>query len=173
MRKGVFRFTLVAVVTATLLSSASPVVAYVSRGRDPAEGLGADVITSRRRVWVRHDGHRYVEVRIGLSPEEQSLYFFKIRVRLDTRGDGSPDAAMYLVAGDAASGAGNPSCMVTALGRRHEGRLLGIGSKTGCRARAAWLHPTKKIRWKIRGEQYYQYDPPAGADLAPDVGWYA
>lgn len=171
MRRTTFILVVNTLVVAVLSTSVQPAAAYVSSGRDPAEGLGADVIRTTRRVWVRDDGRRYVDVRIQLSPEDQPLFFFRIRVHLDTRGDASSDARMLLVAGDAASGARTPWCTVRALGDTHEADLLGIGSETGCRVRATWLRPTKEIRWRIAGELYYA-PAPADVDLAPDRGWY-
>lgn len=168
MRRRLSRAALLALALVLLLPD--PAWAYFDKGRDGKEGAYVDVRSSTRTVWTASDGRRYLRVGIrtwnDLGPFG-SYTFVRIRVRLDARGGKRADARMAIVVGDAASG--HPAyCAV----RGHEGRLFWSDHRIACRVRTRWVRPTKRIRWKLTTEPYYEYDPQPESDAAPDAGWY-
>lgn len=144
----------------------SPTVAYVDSGQDPREGVALDIRSSRRLLLHTDKGRRLV-VRVRLY-DFAPFNEFEFRVALDSRGDHKPDFVVV------ANNAGGPfRCRV----RRYRARgLIGpcevrVDDPLGIqvitlRVTARDVRPDKHIRWRVLGA------PWAGADRAPDRGWY-
>ena len=128
-----------------------------------------DVRNTTRRVWTQ-DGHRYLKITFNAYEElDFPSAWWRVRAKLDTRGDGSFDVIMRLWDLDM-SGFG---CFANARGAGHSQRVEGRYSQrshgASCRVRTDSFRFTRQVRWKL-------ISPPLhGGDLevAPNAGFYS
>ncbi|HEU4354792.1 MAG TPA: hypothetical protein VFT27_04315 [Actinomycetota bacterium] len=153
-----------------IVTSASPALAYVDRGTDPQEGReGVDIGRSTRRVHPTDHGRRLAVV---IVPYALVFNSYSLQVYLDSRGGHRADFWASL---DNTSGP-----LICRVYRVRQGRDEEVGrcriiqrdpvnvGRIKARFPARYVHPNKRIRWRIVAV-------PLNAnwsDRAPDRGWY-
>lgn len=186
-RAGVATLAAVALATTTLTMPASATArvgrdaVYKDTGYDPDDvpiDAGSccqqdpDVRSTTRKVATNTNGGR--SLFITLRTFEALLGYWTVQVFLDTRGGPHVDAKMRLHD----SGLGPTRCGVRFLaeGPRREGELVLplLGSRATCRVPLRWVHPTKRIRWRLISPEGFEAGTEPGVDeYAPDDrGWY-
>lgn len=128
-----------------------------------------DVRNTTRSVWT-HDGHRYLRITFNAYEElDDPSAYWKVRVKLDTRGDRSLDVVMSLWDLDM-EGFG---CVARARGaeqsQRVEGRYHQRSHGASCTIRTGRFTLTKQIRWKLTSPALHGGD----AEVAPNAGFYS
>jgi hypothetical protein len=158
----------IAALCALLVLPAESALAYQDRGFDPDDrrvvGYDPDIRSTVRTVWTT-DGGRALSVKFR-AYEELGVYW-DVTAYLDSRGGHRADYLIDMVNADQ-SGAG---CRV--YRRKHseravDGRFRQHGDRARCRVPARLVHPTKRIRWRLRSESGYVDT----VEAAPDHGWY-
>jgi hypothetical protein len=159
MRRSITWFLTIAILIVPLRAGASSVT-----HRDPDDfEVAPDVqLTTKQGLVVEGEGRR---VRISASGDLGPRY--RLRVLVDSHGDGSADVVMVATVIRLKL----RSCVVRQAGG------AAIGSNCNADPQRAWwgvarrdLAPTKRIRWRIvalRGPTFG-----VAIDHAPDVGWY-
>ncbi len=185
VRAGTVVLAVVAITTAALTSPASAATpaerdpVYVDTGYDPDdvpidEGSccqqDPDVRSTTRKVTTGTNGRSLF---ITFRTYERLLGYWTVRVRLDTRGGPHTDAHMAL----RDSGVGPTRCGVRFLaeGPRRQGtlRLPQGGRRATCRVPLGWVHPSKRIRWRLLSPAGLEGTEPGVDEFAPDDrGWY-
>jgi hypothetical protein len=189
-RKKAFRArrTVIAVVAAmataalTLPASATTVRSdplYKDTGYDPDdipidEGSccqqDPDVHSTTRKVATSPRGKSlFITVRAYESLEG----YWTFQVRLDTRGGPRSDAKMRLH--DPGDGPTRCGVRFLAWGPRRQGKLLlpMFSDRATCRVPLRWVHPGKRIRWKLFSPAGAEGTEPGVDEYAPDDrGWY-
>jgi hypothetical protein len=185
IRRGSVVLAVVAITTVGLASSAfagastprDPV--YVDTGYDPDdipvdEGSccqrDPDIRSTTRKVATGTNGRSLF---ITFRTYERLLGYWAVRVRLDTRG--GPDADAHMALRD--SGVGPTRCGVRFLawGPRRQGtlHLPRGGHRATCRVPLRWVHPSKRIRWKLLSPAGAEGTEPGVDEYAPDDrSWY-
>ena len=130
-----------------------------------------DVKSTSRKVAT---GTRGRSLFMTFRTYERLQGFWTVRVPLDTRGGPRVDARMSL----RDSGVGPTRCGVRFLakGPRRQGtlNLPLFGRRATCRVPLRWVHPSKRIRWKLHSLAGVEGTEPGVDDYAPnDRGWYA
>ena len=184
-RRAILAAVAAAVATAALALPASATTAmrrdplYKSTGYDPDdipidEGSccqqDPDVRSTTRKVTTSSRGRSLF---ITFRAYETLLGYWTVHVRLDTRGGTRSDANMRL----ADSGVGPTRCGVRFLadGPRRQGKLIlpMFGDRATCRVPLRWVHPSKRIRWKLFSPAGAEGTEPRVDEYAPDDrGWY-
>lgn len=178
-----FHVILASVATAVLILPASaeatvrgPDVLYVDVGLDPDdvpidEGSccqqDPDIRSTKRRVFVDEGRWLFVNFRAY----EQLLGYWKVVVRLDTRGGRRSDARMRIFD----NGAGRAGCAVRFRSeprRKGEYRASSAGDRASCRVPLRWVNPNKRIRWRLFSPAGLEGTEPGVDEFAPDRGWY-
>lgn len=153
---------------------------YVDTGYDPDdvpidEGSccqqDPDVRSTTRKVATSTKGGR--SLFITFRAYEPLEGYWTVHVLLDTRGGPRADAKMRL----ADSGVGPTRCGVRFLaqGPRRQGilQLPRFGDRATCRVPLRWVHPSKRIRWKLVSPAGVEGTEPGVDEYAPDDrGWY-
>jgi hypothetical protein len=130
-----------------------------------------DVGSTTRKVANTNGGRSLF---ITFRTFEALLGYWTVHVFLDTRGGPHVDAKMRLQD----SGLGPFRCGVRFLaeGPRRKGELILplSGSRATCRVPLRWVHPTKRIRWRLISPEGFEAGTEPGVDeYAPDDrGWY-
>jgi hypothetical protein len=129
-----------------------------------------DIRSTTRKV---AEGSRGRSLFITFRTYEPLQGYWTVRVWLDTRGGRASDAKMRLHD----SGLGRVRCGVRFLaeGPRRQGRLLlpTSGDRATCRVPLRWVHPSKRIRWKLFSAAGVEGTEPGVDDYAPDDRrWY-
>lgn len=129
-----------------------------------------DIRSTTRKVAV-DDGRR--SLFITFRSFESLVGYWTVSVPLDTRGGGRIDARMRIHD----SGVGPTGCGVRFLakGPRRRGRLSLplVGDRATCRVPLAWVHPNKRIRWKLISRAGVEGSEPGVDEYAPDDhGWF-
>ncbi|HUP21079.1 MAG TPA: hypothetical protein VM778_14165 [Gemmatimonadota bacterium] len=143
---------------------------YKDVGHDPDDraivGHDPDIRRTSRRVYPTDRG-RALKIKVH-AYEELGLWWF-MEILLDSRGGPEYDYEMHIINADL-NGA---FCVVQARreGHRQEGRFQQKRTWTACRVRAGFVHPTKRIRWRIVSESGDE-EPESVTERAPDRGWY-
>jgi hypothetical protein len=188
IRAGTIVLAAVALATTALTMPASataPVrrdAVYKDTGDDPDDvpidsgsccQQDPDVRSTTRKVATNTTGGR--SLFITFRTFEALLGYWTVQVFLDTRGGPHVDAKMRLHD----SGVGPTRCGVRFLaeGPRREGELMlitGGGDRATCRVPLRWVHPTKRIRWRLISPEGFEAGAEPGVDeYAPDDrGWY-
>ena len=128
--------------------------------RDP------DIRSTTRKVLVEDAGGRSLSLVVHIY--RYFVGYWRIVVRLDSRGGPHADARMTL----SDDGAGTARCRVRfrSSGEAHRGNLRLESDRAVCHAPLRWVHPNKRIRWKL-------FSRAAGNgidEFAPnDHTWYA
>lgn len=130
-----------------------------------------DVRSTTRKVATNTNGGR--SLFITFRTYEPLEGYWTVRVFLDTRGGSHTDAKMRL----ADSGGGPTRCGVRFLaeGPRRQGtlHLPRSGDRATCRVPLQWVHPTKRIRWRLYSVPGLEGTEPGVDEYAPDDrGWY-
>jgi hypothetical protein len=151
-------------------------VLYVDVGLDPDdvpidEGSccqqDPDIRSTRRRVFI-DDGRRLF---VNFHTSEPLLGYWKVVVRLDTRGGPRSDARMRIFD----DGAGSAGCTVRfGSGPRREGEYHApnFGDRASCEVPLKWVRQNKRIRWKLVSRAGVEGTEPGVDEFAPDRGWY-
>ena len=151
-----------AAVCVSLVLPAAPAFAYEDRGFDPEDqsDVGIPDIRSTVRTVRTTDSGRTLRVKFR-AYERLSNYWF-VTVKLDARGGPKVDHVMNLVNGDTEG----TWCLVYPKGHHHEslrGDFVQRRDMARCRVPTSLVHPTKRIRWRLRSID----------DIAPDGGgWF-
>jgi hypothetical protein len=154
-----------------LVLPAESALAYQDRGLDPddraAVGLDPDIRSTVRSVWTTEGGGRVLRVRVR-AYDRLGIYWYVIAY-LDSRGGPRADYVMrFRVDTDHRS----KECNVNASGHPgspDRGWLRQRGDTATCRVPASLVHPTKRIRWRLRSPSGYGRN----TDVAPNGGgWY-
>src|SRR5215204_3451040 len=129
-----------------------------------------DVRSTTRKVATTSRGRSLF---ITFRTFEPLLGYWTVHVSLDTRGGPSTDAKMRL----RDSGVGPTGCGVRFLawGQRRKGKLVlpMSGDRATCRVPLRWVHPDKRVRWKLFSLGGGEGTGPAVDEYAPDDrGWY-
>jgi hypothetical protein len=164
------RSLLVLTAAISLVPSQALAYEYQDTGYDPDDRSDfPDIRDTTRRVWTQ-DGRRYLK--ISFNADEKLDYasaYWKVRAKLDTRGDGSFDVVMRFWDLDM-EGFG---CVARALsdgqGEGVEGRYRQRSHGASCRVRTGRFRLTKEVRWKLTSPSLH-----AGGELevAPNSGVY-
>ena len=156
---------LVPLLAATLvIALASPASAfgYRATGFDPNDrgGNRPDISSTSRKVWAASNGHSYLTVTIRTYEDLPS--WFDALVVLDSRGGPLRDLRMHIWD----NGDDGHGCDVEGK----EGAFRERGRWASCRVPLRYVHPTKRIRWKVLSVAGFDV---ANPDYAPnDRGWY-
>jgi hypothetical protein len=156
---------LVPLLAATLviaLVSPASAFGYRATGFDPNDRGGSrpDISSTSRKVWAGSNGHSYLTVTIRTYEALPS--WFDARVGLDSRGGLLRDLRMHIWN----NGADGHGCDVEA----RKGAFREHGRWASCRVPLRYVHPTKRIRWKVLSLAGFDVGNP---DYAPnDRGWY-
>ena len=186
IRAGTAMLVAVALATTALTlpaSATAPVrrdAVYKDTGYDPDDvpiDAGSccqqdpDVRSTTRKVATNTNGGR--SLFITFRTYERLEGYWTVRVFLDTRGGPHVDAKMRL----ADSGVGPTRCGVRFLaeGPRRRGvlHLPRSGRRATCRVPLRWVHPTKRIRWRLHSLPGLEGTEPGVDEYAPDDrGWF-
>ncbi|HEU4355210.1 MAG TPA: hypothetical protein VFT27_06435, partial [Actinomycetota bacterium] len=152
--------------------SGSPAFAYVDRGSDPQEGSGqATVVDIGRSIRRLHPTEHGRKLGIVIIPYELANNSYDIHVYLDSRGGHRADFWL-----DLDNTEGPRRCHVYRRGRHEpvarcriiEGGNPGTITRIKARFPARYVHPNKRIRWRIVAVPLNEN----WSDRAPDRGWY-
>lgn len=179
-RRAILALVAAATVTTALTTtaSASTVVrrdpVYEDTGYDPNdipidEGSccqqDPDVRSTTRKV---ASSTRGTSLFITFRAYEPLQGYWTVRVKLDTRSGPRSDAKMRLHD----SGVGPARCGVRFLpeGPRRRGKLVlpTSGDRATCRVPLRWVHPSKRIRWKLFSPAGTEGTEPGVDEYAPD-----
>jgi hypothetical protein len=130
-----------------------------------------DVRSTTRKVATNTRGGRSLYITVRAYEALQG--YWTVQVFLDTRGGPHTDAKMRL----ADSGVGPTRCGVRFLaeGPRRQGilHLPRFGDRATCRVPLHWVHPRKRIRWRLVSPAGVEGSEPGVDEYAPDDrGWY-
>ena len=184
-RRAILTVVAAALATAALTLPASATTAV---RRDPLykdTGFDPDDIPIDEGSCCQQDPDvRSTTRKVATSSRSRSLFitvrayeslegYWTFQVHLDTRGGPRSDAKMRLHE----SGDGRIRCGVRFLawGTRRQGKLLLplVGDRATCRVPLRWVHPGKRIRWKLFSPAGAEGTEPGVDDYAPDDrGWY-
>jgi hypothetical protein len=164
------RSLLVLAAAFTLLPGHALAYEYRDTGYDPDDRSDyPDIRDTTRRVWTQ-DGRRYL--RITFNADEKLDFasaYWKVRAKLDTRGDSSFDAVMRLWDLDM-KGFG---CVARALGAAQgdgvEGKYHQRSHGASCRIRTGRFRLTKEVRWRLTSPTLHTGGEP---EVAPNGGVY-
>ena len=154
----------------SLVLPAESALAYEDSGFDPDDrrvvGYDPDIRSTVRTVWRTGSGRA---LRVSFRAYERLGIYWFVTVLLDARGGPKVDHVMGLSNADQ-SGKG---CGVYPRGHRKEvvqGGFLQRGDMARCRVPTSLVHPTKRIRWKLRSPSGYVHN---NVDIAPNGGgWF-
>ena len=150
-------------------SLSAPAAAHSVWHHDTEEGADADILWSRAH-FVEVNGARYLRAVVIVRPVE---FLGRIRVGLDTRGDGHADAAIW-IEGWGDSGFSEP---ILKGGGIYE-PIPWRWSMTDAGERFAFFVPVKMLdlekhlRYRVVEEARNSYDGDNSSDVAPNFGWY-
>jgi hypothetical protein len=130
-----------------------------------------DVRSTTRKVATTTKGGR--SLYITFRTYEALQGYWTVHVFLDSRGGPHTDAKMRLHD----SGVGPTRCGVRFLaeGPRRQGTLIlpRFGDRATCRVPLRWVHPRKRIRWRLVSPAGVEGSEPGVDEYAPDDrGWY-
>jgi hypothetical protein len=164
---GVKRLVFAAMCVSLVLPAGSA-LAYEDSGSDPDDRSfvgDPDIRSTVRTVWTTDSGRA---LRVTFRAYERLGKFWSVTVLLDARGGPKVDHVMNLWNADQ-SGRG---CDVYPRGQSGESVPGGFdqrGDTARCRVPTSLVHPTKRIRWKLRSPSGYVH----AVDIAPNGGgWF-
>lgn len=155
----------------TLIPSQALAYEYQDTGFDPDDRSDyPDIRDTTRRVWT-DEGHRYLKITFNADEKlDFASAYWKVRAKLDTRGDDSFDVAMRLWDLDQEGFGCAASALEGGRGDRVEGRYRQRSHGASCRIRTGLFRLTKEVRWKLTSPTLH-----AGGELevAPNTGVYS
>jgi hypothetical protein len=155
----------------SVMMGSEPVSAYEDIGYDPDDRPTTssppfgdpDVRSTVRRVERNPNGK--VLVLVIRAYEDFSMYWF-IDAFLDTRGGGRADHVVHLFNGDT----GPVGCSISRENRDRRLHFRQHGKAVFCRVPIRFLEPSKRIRWRLVSETFYE---DGEREIAPNGGgWY-
>jgi hypothetical protein len=147
-----------------VIVSAGPAFAfgYRTTGFDSNDRSGRrpDISSSTRKVWAASNGHRYLTV--TFRTYEVLPSWWNAVIALDSRGGSLGDVRMHIWD----NGDDGHGCEV----RGRKGAFHRHGRWGSCRIPIRFVHPNKRIRWKVLSLAPFDI---GNADFAPnDRRWY-